>query len=104
MSGIQLPAQFVALSFREQSIETRNYDKNIMTSVSLQITQSYAYIQSVTQRCGQILDTSPTHQKKKVHMNMSPETICDLQLKEYCMDTSSSSALMCGQGLSVIIW
>jgi hypothetical protein len=63
-----------------------------------------AGIQSVTESYGQNLGTSSTYQNKKIiYINTCPETFV-LQLKNYCVDDNSSSALMCGQGFLMIVW
>jgi hypothetical protein len=49
-----------------------------------------------------------SHIPKEENMSLSiyvrEHFICELQLKEYCVATSSGSALKCGQGLLAVVW
>jgi hypothetical protein len=46
----------------------------------------------------------PKREKMRIPTRVRKHLIRELQLKEYCVDTSSSSALLCGQELLLTVW
>jgi hypothetical protein len=83
------------------------YGSNILQYFTYNMKKGYIFfkavlsdVQSVNERCGHILYSGSTYQiRKKIHINMCPETFnFQLSLKEYSLDISSSTVI-CGQGL-----
>jgi hypothetical protein len=59
-------------------------------------------IQGVTVRCKQ--NWGMNSQKQFLYQYVWKHLICELELQDYYEDTSRNFAVMCGQGLLVIVW